>query len=343
MPPPVADDRRGGETETGDAVVIIAEFLSSKPDRLWDWCRQLGVRHAICKCAPELTGLPAPWHSDALRTIQRRFADAGFVLHGLEGDPFDMQRIKLGLPGRDEDLEHYRQMLGNMGELGIPLLCYNFMAGIGWHRSQANAVTRGGALTTRFDVRDVPASLTDAGEVSAERMRSNYAYFLKAVLPAAEAAGVKMGLHPDDPPIPVLRGIARILSSPADIERALALSDSPSHGVTFCQANFTLMGGDVAATVRRLCAAHRLFFVHFRDIRGTAEAFEETFHDDGPTDMPAMIRLYHEAGFDGPIRLDHVPTLAGESNDSPGYSALGRLFAIGYLKGILQTLKIPTE
>ena len=323
--------------------MIITEFLPARPSRLWDWCRQLGVTHAICKCAPELTGLPAPWDIDALRTIHRRFADSGLVLHGLEGDPFDMQRIKLGQTGRDEDLEHYRQMLRNMGELGIPLLCYNFMAGIGWHRSQSNAVTRGGALTTRFDLRDVPADLTNAGEVSAECMRSNYAYFLKAVLPAAEASGVKMGLHPDDPPIPCLRGIARILSSSADIDRALALSASPSHGVTFCQANFKLMGADLEATVRKLAAARRLFFVHFRDVRGTAEAFEETFHDDGPTDMPAMIRLYHEVGFDGPIRMDHVPTLAGEANDNPGYGALGRLFAVGYLKGILQTLKIPIE
>jgi mannonate dehydratase len=143
--------------------MIIAEFLSAKPDRLWDWCRQLGVRHAICKCAPELTGLPAPWNLDALRTIQRRFADSGLVLHGLEGDQFDMQRIKIGLPGRDEDIQRYQQMLRNMGELGIGLLCYNFMVGIGWHRS-GNSVTRGGALTTRFDLQEMPQSLIEAGE-----------------------------------------------------------------------------------------------------------------------------------------------------------------------------------
>jgi mannonate dehydratase len=100
-------------------------------------------------------------------------------------------------------------------------------------------------------------------------------------------------------------------------------------------------GGDLAAWVRRW--ARRIVFVHFRDVRGTAERFVETFHDDGPTDMPAMVRLYHEIGFTGPIRVDHVPTLAGESPDVPGYGVLGRLHAIGYLQGILQTLKVPYE
>jgi mannonate dehydratase len=323
--------------------MIIAEFLPAKPNLLWQHCRQLGVRHAICKCAPELTGLPPIWNIESLRITHERFTGAGMVLHGLEGDQFDMQRIKLGLAGRDEDIERYQQMLRNMGQLGIGLLCYNFMAGIGWHRSASTATTRGGALTTRFDLREMPQGLTEAGEVPAQNMWANYEYFIKAVLPVAEQAGVKMGMHPDDPPIPCLRGIARILSSQAGIERALSLHDSPSHGVTFCQANFQLMGADIPSMVRQLGEAKRLFFVHFRDVRGTAECFEETFHDDGPTDMPAMIRMYNDAGFSGPVRMDHVPTLAGEENENPGYGSMGRLFAIGYLKGILHTLNMKGE
>jgi len=160
-------------------------------------------------------------------------------------------------------------------------------------------------------------------------------------MPAAETAGVKMGLHPDDPPVPALRGIARILNSPANIRRALALSRSPSHGLTYCQANFTLLGDGDRSLLREF--RDRVVFVHFRDVEGTAASFHETFHDNGPTNMPGMIRLYHDLGFMGPIRVDHVPTLAGESNDAPGYALLGRLFAIGYLVGILQTLKVPYE
>jgi len=138
-----------------------------------------------------------------------------------------------------------------------------------------------------------------------------------------------------------VRGMGRILCQAEGFDRALALSDSPSHGITFCQANFSLMDGELEPLVRRW--ADRIVFVHFRDVRGTAKRFEETFHDDGPTDMPAMLKLYHDAGFTGPIRVDHVPTMAGEDNSQPSYGALGRLFATGYLKGALQALKIPFQ
>jgi len=117
------------------------------------------------------------------------------------------------------------------------------------------------------------------------------------------------------------------------------LSSSPSHAVTFCQANFRLMGADLAATARRW--APRLAFLHFRDVEGTATDFTETFHDAGPTDMPALLRHYHEIGFRGPIRVDHVPSLAGEAGLPHGYAHLGRLFALGYMKGILDSFHIP--
>lgn len=321
----------------------LAEFLPALPDRLWELARQMGVRYAIVKAAPELTGRKPPWDIDSLRAIQTRLGEAGLTLYGLEGDQFDMRRIKLGLDGRDEDLERYCQMLRNMGELEIPLLCYNFMAGIGWHRTRGDVSTRGGALVSRFDLADVPDAPTEAGAVAEERIWENYEHFIRRVIPAAERAGVRMGAHPDDPPLPVLRGLARILYKPENFERAMALAPSPSNGVTFCQANFKLMGCDLEQWARRFAARGKIFYVHFRDVRGTAERFEETFHDDGPTDMPAMLKLYHELGFDGPLRVDHVPTMAGESNEQPGYESLGRLFAVGYMKGVMQAIGIPIE
>jgi mannonate dehydratase len=311
----------------------IAEFLPAIPNRLWDLAAQIGVSHAICKCAPDLTGLKAPDDFESLRVIHERFAERGFTLSGLEGDQFDMNRIKFGLPGREADVERYRKMLENMGRLGIPLLCYNFMAGIGWHRNDTAFPLRGGALGSSFDRRTTPDTLTEFGTLDKEALWENYAWFIEQVMPAAEAAGVKMGLHPDDPPVDSLRGIARIMSSTEGFRRALSLSSSPSHGLTYCQANFTLLGDADRILLREF--RERVHFVHFRDVRGTAECFHETFHDDGPTDMAAMIRLYREIGFEGPIRVDHVPTMAGEANDHPGYGALGRLFAVGYLKGIL--------
>lgn len=319
--------------------MILADFLPATQDRSWDLARQAGVTHVICKCAPELTGLPAPDDLASLRLIRDRFAAAGLTLIGLEGDEFDMRRIKLGLEGRDADLERYRQMLRNMGELGIGLLCYNFMATIGWFRTHPHVPGRGGAVTNRFQRAAVDPTLVDERDrVSEQQLWSNYEYFLRAVLPTAEKAGVKMGLHPDDPPLSPLRGVGRIFVHADAFARALSLSDSPSHGVTFCQATFRAMGGDVVADARRF--APRIHFVHFRDISGTRDDFTETFHDEGPTDMPAMLRLYDELGFRGPIRVDHVPSMAGEENLPHGYAILGRLFAVGYMKGILDTAGI---
>ena len=319
--------------------MILADFLPPKRDRSWDFARQVGVTHAIARCHPRDTGLNPPWDRDALGTVQRQFADAGITLAGLEGDEFDMRRIKLGLDGRDEDLALYSRMLANMGELGIPLLCYNFMATIGWCRTHTHVPTRGGALTNRFQLSALDAHpVAPEDRVTEEKLCENYTYFLRAVLPAAEKAGVKLGLHPDDPPLSPLRGVGRIFSSAEGFVRAMALNNSPSHRITFCQANFKAMGCDVAATARRF--ADRIAFVHFRDIEGTATDFTETFHDAGPTDMPAMLRLYHEIGFRGPIRVDHVPSLAGEEDLPHGYAYLGRLFAIGYMKGILDSAHI---
>jgi mannonate dehydratase len=319
--------------------MILCDFLPPKRDRSWDYARQVGVTHAIVRCHPRDTGLAPPYEVDALRTVQRAFADAGITVAGLEGDAFDMRRIKLGLAGRDEDLANYRQMLANMGELGIPLLCYNFMATIGWLRTHTHVPTRGGALTNRFELAALdPALVPAADRVSEERLWENYTYFLEAVLPAAEAAGVTMALHPDDPPLSPLRGVGRIFTAPAAFARAMALSDSPAHRITFCQANFLAMGADLTATARRF--APRIAFVHFRDIEGTAADFTEVFHDAGPTDMAAMLRLYHEIGFRGPIRVDHVPALSGEEDMPHGYAYFGRLFAIGYMKGILDAAGI---
>jgi mannonate dehydratase len=261
-------------------------------------------------------------------------------LIGLEGDQMDMMRIKLGLPGRDDDIEKYKQMLVNMGKLGINLLCYNFMA-TGWFRTSKSVMERGGALVTGYNHKDgQKLPLTQYGKVSADKIRENYRYFIEQVIPVAEKAGVKMALHPDDPPVPELQGIARVFIDAEAIRRALSFSDSPYHGLAFCQGTYTTMGEDVASLIEEFGRQKKIFFVHIRDVSGTAEDFRETFHDNGPTDMPALLELYHKVGFDGPLRSDHVPTMAGEENDHAGYAMKGNLFGIGYIKGMLDALKI---
>jgi mannonate dehydratase len=323
--------------------MIVAEYLPPRSHVLWQLARQMGIRHAIVNAKPQRTGLNPPWDIDALRQVQREFAEAGLTVHGLEGDQFDMSRIKLGLAGRDEDIERYCRMLCNMGELGIPLLCYNFMAQIGWFRSSVGVAGRGGALVSQFDLKEMPPSPTEAGEVPADRIWENYRYFIQHIIPEAQKAGVRMALHPDDPPLPSLRGIGRIFSTPEAFERAYSLAPSPSNGVTFCRANFKLMGADLPAWIRRFAAQRRLFFLHLRDVRGTAEHFVEVFHDEAAAELLDTLRACREAGFDGPLRCDHVPTMAGEMNGEPGYGTLGRLFAVGYILGLMDALGIPRE
>lgn len=301
-------------------------------------CAQLGVNYAITKCAPELTGMKDPSDYESLKIIRDRFADRGIRLYGLEGDEFDMSRIKLGLPGRDEDLEKYCAMLENMGKLGLELLCYNFMAGVGWYRSDVQVPERGGAVTCSFDAGQVPKK---EPVMTHEQLWDNYRYFLSAVLPAAERAGVRLGLHPDDPPVPELMGYPRIFTSTAAYEKALALSHSPYHGVTFCQATFRMMGENVEEVMAKW--GSRIAFLHIRDAKGSAARFRETFHDNGPTDMPLLLETAARYQPDCVIRPDHTPAMAGEGDSNNGYHMKGNLFAIGYVRGICEAKKIPLE
>ena len=309
-------------------------MLPARQNIQWTLAAQLGIEKVITKAAPELTGMPDPSDFNALKCVRDRFQEAGFSLYALEGDEFDMSRIKLGLPGRDEDIERYQKMLRNMGRLGLRLLCYNFMAGVGWFRSRHDLLERGGALTSGFDIHDIDNNVPL--QITEEQLWENYAYFVKAVVPVAEESGVLMGLHPDDPPVSPLLGYSRILTSAAAYRRAMALSDSPSHGITFCQATFRAMGEDVLALLKEF--GPRIHFLHIRDITGTRECFRETFHDNGPTDMPKLLATALEHCPNCLVRPDHTPTMAGEGNENFGYTMQGNLFAIGYVRGILETL-----
>lgn len=258
-----------------------------------------------------------------------------------------MTDIVNGAPGRDEELADIHVLLRNMGRLGIPVFCCNFIPVGDWSRTTVEAPERGGALVSAFDAEHVSDAKTlladgesahhelDASDaVPAEQLWNNLEYFLKHALPSAEDAGVTLAMHPDDPPMSPYRGYEQIMWNPDSFERLLNISDSPSNTMCFCQGSFASMGVDVIANIRRF--ASRIGYVHFRDVQGSVPKFQETFHDNGPTDMAAAIRTYLEIGFDGPIRPDHVPVLAGESTRHAGYTMLGRLHAIGYMQGLIE-------
>jgi len=224
-----------------------------------------------------------------------------------------------------------------MGKLDIPVLCYNWMAVLSWLRTSVGVPGRGGALVTGYDqsvLADAPD--TPAGQVSEERLWETFEWFLERAVPVAEEAGVKLALHPDDPPRSPIRGIGRIMRSVEAFQRAIDLVPSEANGITLCQGNFALMTDDLPSAIRQFGEQERIHFVHFRDVRGTADSFVETFHEEGQTDMLACIRAYLEVGYDGMLRTDHVPLLEGDTAQVPGYSWNGRLFAIGYVKGLLE-------
>jgi mannonate dehydratase len=304
--------------------------------------KQIGVNHAIAGVSGILSRSRPEDYVAVLSQIKCDYEAAGLTIAGVESHPVPAEKIKLGLPGRDEEIENYKAAIHALGKVGIPMVCYNFMAGLGWYRTRMDGVGRGDAMVTEFNNEVAKRQgATRWGEVSEEKLWSNIEYFLKAVIPEAEKAGVQMALHPDDPPLSPLRGIGRIVISARNYRRIMDLVPSKMNGITFCQANFVAMGEDVAALAREWCAQKKIFFVHFRDIEGQGERFIETFHDNGQTDMARMLRIYHESGFEGPIRPDHAPTLEGERNDRPGYMVQGKIFAMGYIKGMLDGQRIP--
>ena len=269
--------------------------------------------------------------------------------HGLKictvEDALQSEQIIMGSSGRDEEIKGIKQLLQVMSELEIPVLCYNFMAGTDWVRTSVSEPERGGARVTGFDLSQVDqaVSLDDSSrqlehqQISADQLWENLAYFLEAVIPEAERLGIALAMHPDDPPLDEFMGRARIMNSVEGFERLVGLVPSRSNGICFCQGTFAEIGVDIPATIRQL--GPHIRYVHCRDVRGQRDCFVETFHDNGPTDMVAAIRAYKEIGFTGSIRPDHVPQLEGEEDGEPGYTMLGRLFAYGYLRGLIQAVE----
>ena len=324
----------------------LVEFVPPKWHPLWKLCLQMGINDVIVKVNPDLTGLPDPWRLATLSQIVEGLRVEGLRVVGLEGDPFDMTPIKqFGEEGmrdeesgirREEALAHYRELLESMAKLDIHLLCYNFMVGTGWARTGVRE-GRGGAKATYFSLAETPKP-SNPVKLSKAQIWSNYECFIKAVMPTAEKVGVRMGLHPDDPCLPELGGYARIFETVADYDRAYSVYPSPSNAVTYCQANFKLMGADLIDTARHF--GNRIAFIHVRDVEGDKTDFTELFHDQGTTDQFALMRTYRELGLDVPVRGDHVPEMEGDrlltTDCIPGYFTMGRLFANGYLKALLK-------
>ncbi len=325
----------------GRAGFQLSELFGDPASQDVKIAKQLGVNHVIASMG--LSRVRREEYLDLARKTKEAWNAVGMTVVGVEGHPVAFDKLKLGIEGADEQIENTKWAIEALSKVGINMICYNFMAGLGWTRTSTKIEERGGALTSEFDLEAAKAmGLTPSGEVSEEKMWANMTRFIKEVMPVADKFGVRMALHPDDPPISPLRGIARILTSARAYRRVMDIVPSPMNGVTFCQANFKLMGEDIYSLAREWTSRKKIFFVHFRDVDGTKAKFRETFHDNGPTDMVRMLEIYSKAGFNGPIRPDHAPTIEIDRNDTrSGYTMGGKVFAFGFMKGIMEALKLP--
>lgn len=313
--------------------MLLTDYFRSTPDMTWQYGRQLGVQNGVIRLPEDEQFDPAC--REHWLEVNKRFTDYGIKPVVVEPMPNCLHdHIKAGDERRDECIEKVIKMFAIMDELDIRCICFNFMAYLGWLRTTNELPERGGARVTGFNMTDYTPG---AARISAKELWANYEYFIKAVLPHAESHGIKLALHPDDPPIAKIGEVERIMVSADNIEHAVRdICPSDNLGVTFCQATYYMMGEDLYSAIPRL--ADRIMFIHFRNAVGSKLNFHETFHDNGALDMPRLLRLYRDCGVDVPIRVDHVPTMAGESMQNAGYDALGRLYAIGYLRGILETM-----
>jgi len=313
--------------------MILTDYLLSEKNSSWILAGQMGIKYATVR-------LPEDKDFDVCnlrhwQDIYNRFINDGFTPVVIEPVPNDLHdHIKIGDEQRDSCIEKVICMLGIMDKLNIRTLCVNFMAHIGWYRNFKEIRERGGALVTGFDIEH--AHFPDNKCITKEELWNNLEYFLKTIMPYADKYNIKIALHPDDPPVEALGNVERILTSFDAVKKALDIVKSSNLGVTFCQATFSTMGEDLEKIVPELARANKIFFIHFRNVIGDKNKFRETFHDNGQIDMNKMIQLYRDYGCNVPIRVDHVPTMFGEDNAVPGYASLGRLYAVGYLKGLLE-------
>lgn len=321
----------------------IAEMLPSHTAArpLWRLIRQAGVTHAVGSLPGSDSMFPGelPWDYLPLVRMKQAYESFGFTLDVIESRP-PLNLAKRGLPGGEAEIDAVCRLLENMGRLGIRTWCYEWMTDFNWLRTSTGTESRGGSLVSGYNhALMAGAPETELGPISEGRLWETLEHFLRRVVPVAEQWGVQLAMHPDDPPISPIRGVSRIMRSVENYRRLLELVPSPVNGITLCQGNFALMTRDLPAVIREFGSQGKVFFVHLRDVAGTVEDFVETWHDDGPTDLLQCLREYDAVGFDGVLRPDHVPTVEGEDNANPGYSLYGRLYAIGYIRGMLESVQ----
>jgi len=293
--------------------------------------RQVGLRWARLEFGE------APISLDQLRAIQERFRKAGMEVYSGVHYSYRTTRLQLGQPGRDQDIETYCGFIRNLGKLGIPIASYDFHPA----NTYTTAMVEHRGYTSReFDLADFRSKVEKRAfdrDYSADEMWANYTYFMKAVLPVAKEAGVKLALHPDDPPITPMNGVAKLFTHYNGYHRAEEIaSGSPNWGLTFCVGTWSeggdKMGKNVFEMIRDFGGRGKIFEVHFRNVTSPLPRFVETFPDDGYMDMYQVMKTLRQVKFNGSAEPDHVPRLAGDKGILPA----GTAYCIASMRAMLR-------
>jgi mannonate dehydratase len=314
--------------------------LASGPDTLgWGVTRNQGV----------------PWGEDDLRALKREIEGHGLVWEAIENfDPSHWYDVLLDGPEKRRQMEQLKRTIQTVGRVGVPIMGYNFsVAGVwGWVKGPWG---RGGAKALVYDesrldkhvpmpngmvwnmVYDPDAPAGVVAPVSADEVWERLAWFLGEILPVAEEHGVRMALHPDDPPTDTLRGAARLVNRPEKYQRVLDLVPSPASALEFCLGSLAEMPGGaepVYDAIERFGRQGRIGYVHCRNVRGTVPHYQEVFVDEGDLDMIRVVRTLRDVGFDGVVIPDHTPEM---TCGAPWHA--GMAFALGYIRAALQAVE----
>lgn len=293
------------------------------------------------------------WELDNLIALRKSAAEQGLNVYGIENfSPSDWYDVLLDGPKKQEQMDHLKKIITNVGKAGFKTFGYNFsIAGVWGHRKEA--VARGGAISACFDASklaiDEPIpngqvwNMTynpDAqpgviGEVTDEELWDRLTYFLKEIIPVAEEAGVVMAAHPDDPPMPRLRGTSRLVYQPEIYQRLLDIVPSPYSGLEFCMGSIQEMeNGNIYDAIKQYGGQDKISYIHFRNVKGKVPNYQEVFVDEGDIDMIECLRLLKACNFEGVLIPDHTPQMLC---DAPWHA--GMAYALGYMKAAMQIVE----
>ncbi len=287
------------------------------------------------------------WTYEELAELKKAVNAQGLDLHGIENlDPAHWHDVLLDGPRKKQHLENVKTIIRRMGRAGIPVLGYNFsLAGV-VGRIQG-PFARGGAISVGMDaadetpipdgmiwnmVYDPAAPARTVASITSDQLWQRLSDFLEAVIPVAEEAGVTLAAHPDDPPVPVLRGQPRLVFQPRLYQRLIDLKPSPSNALEFCVGTLAEMTeGNIYDVVDQYSRQGKLAYVHLRNIHGKAPHYRETFIDDGDVNALRVLEILNRNKFDGVIIPDHTPQM---ECGAPWHA--GMAFALGYFRAVLQ-------